>query len=64
MVQSPNVKSHTKEYYIIRVAVRSYWYVRANDYSKQAAEHPDTEIVAIWDNQPDRGRAAAQCWAG
>ena len=49
---------------MIRVAVLSYWHVHANDYSKQAAEHPDTEIVAVWDDQPERGRAAAQRWGG
>jgi 1,5-anhydro-D-fructose reductase (1,5-anhydro-D-mannitol-forming) len=49
---------------MIRVAVLSYWHVHANDYSKQATEHPDTEIVAVWDDQPERGRAAAQRWGG
>jgi 1,5-anhydro-D-fructose reductase (1,5-anhydro-D-mannitol-forming) len=49
---------------MIRVAVLSYWHVHANNYSKQAAEHPDTEIVAVWDDQPERGRAAVQRWGG
>jgi 1,5-anhydro-D-fructose reductase (1,5-anhydro-D-mannitol-forming) len=49
---------------MIRLAVLSYWHVHANDYSKQAAEHPDTEIVAVWDDQPERGHAAAQRWDG
>lgn len=49
---------------MIRLAVLSYWHVHAKDYSKQAAEHPDTEIVAVWDDQPERGRAAAQRWGG
>src|SRR5690349_16932378 len=65
MVQSPDVKSYTKEYdAMIRLAVLSFWHVHAKDYSKQAVEHPDTEIVAIWDDQPERGRAAAQQWGG
>src|SRR5690349_21239189 len=64
MVQSLNVEIYTKEYSMIRLAVLSYWHVHANDYSKQAAEHPDTEIVAVWDDQPERGRAAAQRWGG
>jgi 1,5-anhydro-D-fructose reductase (1,5-anhydro-D-mannitol-forming) len=65
MVQSPNVESHTKEYdTMIRVAVLSHWHVHAKDYSKQAVEHPDTEIVAVWDDLPERGRAAAQQWGG
>jgi predicted dehydrogenase len=49
---------------MIRLAVLSYWHVHAKDYSKQAAEHPDTEIVAVWDDQPERGRAAVQRWGG
>src|SRR5689334_16637059 len=64
MVQSLNVEIYTKEYFMIRLAVLSYWHVHANDYSKQAAEHPDTEIVAVWDDQPERGQAAAQRWGG
>ncbi len=44
---------------MIRLAVLSYWHVHAKDYSKQAAEHPNTEIVAVWDDLPERGRAAA-----
>jgi 1,5-anhydro-D-fructose reductase (1,5-anhydro-D-mannitol-forming) len=49
---------------MIRLAILSFWHVHAKDYSKQAAEHPDTEIVAVWDDQPERGRAAAQAWGG
>ena len=49
---------------MIRLAVLSYWHVHAKDYSKQAAQHPDTEIVAVWDDLPERGRAAAQQWGG
>jgi predicted dehydrogenase len=49
---------------MIRLAVLSFWHVHAKDYSKQAAEHPDTEIAAVWDDLPERGRAAAQQWGG
>jgi 1,5-anhydro-D-fructose reductase (1,5-anhydro-D-mannitol-forming) len=45
---------------MIRVAVLSFWHVHAKDYTKQAADHPDTEIVAVWDELPERGRAEAQ----
>src|SRR5215208_4950515 len=63
MVQSPDVELHTKEHYaMIRLAVLSFWHVHAKDYSKQAAEHANTEIAAIWDDLPERGRAAAQQW--
>jgi len=46
----------------IRVAILSFWHVHAQDYAQQAAEHPDTEIVAIWDDVPERGRLASQQW--
>lgn len=45
---------------MIRVAMISFWHVHAKDYAKQANEHPDTEIVAIWDEIPERGRAQAE----
>jgi predicted dehydrogenase len=37
----------------------SYWHVHARDYTRRAQEHPATEIVAVWDELPDRGKAAA-----
>jgi predicted dehydrogenase len=37
----------------------SFWHVHAGDYARQAAEHPDTEIVAVWDEIPERGRQEA-----
>jgi 1,5-anhydro-D-fructose reductase (1,5-anhydro-D-mannitol-forming) len=49
---------------MIRVAMLSFWHVHAKDYAKQAADHPDTEIVAVWDEIPTRGQAAAQTWGG
>lgn len=45
---------------MIRVAMVSYWHVHAWDYTRQANEHPDTEIVAVWDELADRGRASAE----
>lgn len=44
---------------MIRVAMLSFWHVHARDYAKQAVEHPDTEIVAAWDENPQRGREEA-----
>ncbi len=43
-----------------RLGMISYWHVHAWDYTKQALEHPLTEIVAIWDENPDRGKLAAE----
>ncbi|GGF97493.1 Gfo/Idh/MocA family protein [Paenibacillus aceti] len=44
----------------IRIGKASYWHVHAWDYTHQAQEHPDTEIVAVWDEQEQRGREAAE----
>jgi 1,5-anhydro-D-fructose reductase (1,5-anhydro-D-mannitol-forming) len=44
---------------MIRVAMLSFWHVHAKDYLRYAVEHPDTEIVAIWDENPERGRQQA-----
>ncbi len=44
---------------MIRVAMVSFWHVHARDYARQASEHPDTEIVAAWDESAERGHAAA-----
>lgn len=38
----------------------SFWHVHAKDYAKQANEHPDTEIVAVWDELPERGQTEAE----
>ena len=45
---------------MIRVAILSFWHVHAKDYARQAAEHPETEIVAVWDEVPSRGRQQAE----
>lgn len=45
---------------MIRVAMISFWHVHARDYAGEATVHPDTEIVAVWDEQPERGRAEAE----
>lgn len=44
----------------LRIGKISYWHVHAWDYTKQAQEHPDTEIAAVWDEDPKRGEAAAE----
>jgi len=45
---------------MIRVAMLSFWHVHARDYLRQAQEHPETQIVATWDELPERGRTMAQ----
>ncbi|RXZ78291.1 gfo/Idh/MocA family oxidoreductase [Paenibacillaceae bacterium] len=44
---------------MIRIAMLSYWHVHAWDYTKQAQNHPDVEIVAVWDEEAERGQASA-----
>ncbi|UNK20316.1 Gfo/Idh/MocA family oxidoreductase [Paenibacillus sp. N3/727] len=43
----------------IKIGKISYWHVHAWDYTKQAQEHDDTEIAAVWDEDPVRGKKAA-----
>jgi 1,5-anhydro-D-fructose reductase (1,5-anhydro-D-mannitol-forming) len=45
---------------MINVAMLSFWHVHARDYAKQATEHPNTRIVAVWDEIPERGKAEAE----
>ncbi|GAB6989277.1 Gfo/Idh/MocA family protein [Paenibacillus pini] len=44
---------------MIRIGMISYWHVHAWDYTKQAQEHPETEIAAVWDENPTRGKEVA-----
>lgn len=44
---------------MIRVAMVSYWHVHAWDYTGEAQRHPETSIVAVWDELAGRGAANA-----
>lgn len=44
---------------MIRIAMLSFWHVHGKDYAREAKEHPDTEIVAVWDEDSERGRTEA-----
>jgi 1,5-anhydro-D-fructose reductase (1,5-anhydro-D-mannitol-forming) len=44
---------------MIRLAMLSFWHVHAPDYAGQAQQHPGTEIVAVWDEDPGRGEEQA-----
>jgi len=44
---------------MIRVVVLSFWHVHARDYTNAAVNHPDVELVGIWDTDVERGQAAA-----
>jgi predicted dehydrogenase len=43
----------------LKIATLSFWHVHAGDYSRQAQAHPGTELVAVWDDDAERGRAGA-----
>ena len=43
----------------IKVAVLGFWHVHAAEYAARAQQHPDTELVAAWDDDAARGRAGA-----
>jgi 1,5-anhydro-D-fructose reductase (1,5-anhydro-D-mannitol-forming) len=45
---------------MIRIAMLSFWHVHAKDYARQAIEHPDIEIAAVWDEIPERGKFEAE----
>ncbi|MCQ6558185.1 Gfo/Idh/MocA family protein [Paenibacillus mendelii] len=45
---------------MIRVAMLSYWHVHAWDYTKQVQGNNETEIVAVWDEIPSRGKESAE----
>jgi 1,5-anhydro-D-fructose reductase (1,5-anhydro-D-mannitol-forming) len=45
---------------LIKVAILSFWHVHAKDYAWEANEHPDTQIIALWDELPERGRMEAK----
>jgi 1,5-anhydro-D-fructose reductase (1,5-anhydro-D-mannitol-forming) len=38
----------------IRVAAVGFWHVHAEDYAEAAELSPDVELVALWDDSPDR----------
>lgn len=44
---------------MIRIGKISYWHVHAWEYTNEALHHPGTEITAVWDELPERGREAA-----
>lgn len=43
----------------LKIATLSFWHVHAGDYSRQAQAHPGTDLVAVWDDDADRGQAGA-----
>ena len=44
----------------LRIAALSAWHVHAEEYAREAQNHPDTELIAVWDEDTERGRALAE----
>jgi predicted dehydrogenase len=45
---------------MLRLAVLSFWHVHAEDYAREAEAHPETQVVAVWDESIERGRMEAR----
>jgi 1,5-anhydro-D-fructose reductase (1,5-anhydro-D-mannitol-forming) len=45
---------------MLKVAMLSYWHVHAGDYTRQVQNRKDCQIVAVWDELPERGRKEAE----
>ncbi|MGI8475662.1 MAG: Gfo/Idh/MocA family protein, partial [Thermomicrobiales bacterium] len=46
----------------MRIAILGFWHVHAKDYAVDIRANPESELAAIWDDEPTRGRAAAAEW--
>src|SRR5438874_11966032 len=44
----------------LRLAMLSYWHVHAAEYARQALNHSTTTLVAVWDEDHERGRGQAR----
>ncbi len=44
----------------LRLAMLSYWHVHAPEYARQALSHSSTDLVAVWDEDLERGRTQAR----
>lgn len=44
----------------LRIAALSAWHVHAEEYARAAQDHPDTDLIAVWDEDPDRGKELAE----
>ncbi|MFK4789420.1 Gfo/Idh/MocA family protein [Microbacterium sp. ZW T5_56] len=42
------------------IGIAGFWHVHADDYARQASEHPETRVAAVWDDDPDRAREAGE----
>ena len=47
---------------MLKVAILGFWHVHATGYAEAIRDHPDTELVAVWDPDQERGAGAAERW--
>ena len=45
---------------MVRIAMLSFAHVHANGYADQVMSEPNAEMVAVWDDMPERGKPAAE----
>jgi predicted dehydrogenase len=45
---------------MVRIAMLSFAHVHANGYADQVMREPNAEMVAVWDDMPERGKPAAE----
>lgn len=45
---------------MLRVAMLSGWHVHAKGYANRVRSYEDAEVTAVWDEEPERGRAWAE----
>jgi 1,5-anhydro-D-fructose reductase (1,5-anhydro-D-mannitol-forming) len=43
----------------MKVASLSFWHLHGPDYARDAVQHPELELVALWDDDRERGMAGA-----
>src|SRR4051794_17968469 len=43
----------------MRVASVSFWHLHGTDYATDAQNNPGVDLVGVWDDDPERGRAGA-----
>ncbi|GAA4997899.1 Gfo/Idh/MocA family oxidoreductase [Actinopolymorpha pittospori] len=44
----------------LRIAVLGAWHVHAEGYGRATLDHPETELIAVWDDDAERGSAMAE----
>lgn len=48
----------------MKIGIMSFAHMHANSYANHLRNHPDTQLTAIWDDDPARGQKAAETFGG